>query len=86
MNFSLIYSLSIYFLLLLETSDNPENIKRRIDAVSTIQTKLEKFGNMLGHGNLDEQEGSQESCSNPRDCVVGDVSSSERQSSDDTIQ
>ncbi|KAI4462674.1 kif1-binding protein [Holotrichia oblita] len=67
-----------------EASDNPDNIKRRLDAVSTIQTKLEKFGNMLGHGNLDEQEGSQETSGNPRDCIAEDGNvTNERQSSDD---
>ncbi|GJQ78804.1 hypothetical protein Trydic_g2646 [Trypoxylus dichotomus] len=51
-----------------DANGNPENIKRRVDAVSTIQTKLEKFGNMLGHGSFDEQEG----CDNPRDSIMED--------------
>lgn len=69
-----------------EATDNPDSIKRRLDAVSTIQTKLEKFGNMLGHGNLDEQEGSQETSGNPHDCIAeGGNVTNDRQSGDDNV-
>ncbi|XP_022902913.1 KIF-binding protein-like [Onthophagus taurus] len=33
-----------------EPTEGYDAIKRRMDAVNTIQAKLEKFGNMLGHG------------------------------------
>ncbi|XP_017784357.1 PREDICTED: KIF1-binding protein homolog isoform X2 [Nicrophorus vespilloides] len=39
-----------------DVSENQESLRRRMEGVYDIQSKLEKIGNMFGHGNLEETE------------------------------
>lgn len=45
-------------------SGKVQDFSRRIDAVNELHVKLEKFGNILGHGNLEEETVEVESTQN----------------------